>query len=191
MSKSLYKSLAVLLVSSMILAVPTTKPITNHPSTINQSIIKPKAVTAIPELKTREFAVMGLQSITPNPPAPQTAPEAPKATGSHEDWMRQAGIAQSDWGYVDFIMTRESGWCPTKWQGQRVCPGSYAPTKSLNDGWVGYGLCQSTPGIKMSSIGGDYLNDPVQQLKWCAQHANSSHGGWAGSYAYWLINSNW
>ena len=30
-----------------------------------------------------------------------------------QDWMRQAGIPESEWSYVDWLVTRESGWRPT------------------------------------------------------------------------------
>lgn len=188
--KSLFKSTLILLVSSMVVFVPTSHDIANHPSSIGQLIIDTETLPKHAEKPYKPQALLASVFIDSAPKPAPAPPEQPK-TGTHEDWMRQAGIPESDWSYVDFIMTRESGWCPTKWQGQHVCPDSYAPTKNLHDGWVGYGLCQSTPGIKMSSIGGDYLNDPVQQLKWCAQHANSSHGGWAGSYNYWQSHGNW
>ena len=36
----------------------------------------------------------------------------PLPAGSHTDWMAQAGIAESDYGYVDYIVSHESGWNP-------------------------------------------------------------------------------
>src|SRR5262249_48883980 len=39
---------------------------------------------------------------------------APVYAGSHSDWMRAAGIAESDFGYVDYIISHESGWVATK-----------------------------------------------------------------------------
>lgn len=105
--------------------------------------------------------------------------------------MRTAGIAESDFAYVNYIISRESGWCPTKWQGQvGYCPAfyeeKYSPT-SLR----GYGLCQSTPAIKMSTAGSDWATNPVTQLRWCSGYASGRHGGWAGAYNFWVNNRYW
>jgi uncharacterized protein YabE (DUF348 family) len=103
--------------------------------------------------------------------------------------MALAGIAPSEYKYADYIISRESGWCPTKWQGQYGgCPAYHgAPT----DSYTGYGLCQATPGYKMSTAGADWATNPVTQLKWCNGYAVSRHGSWAGAYSYWLAHHNW
>ncbi|MDR1197353.1 MAG: G5 domain-containing protein [Candidatus Nomurabacteria bacterium] len=98
------------------------------------------------------------------------------ATGSHEDWMRSAGVSESDWGYVNFIISHESGWGYTKW----------------NYGGSGaYGLCQALPGGKMSSAGADWETNPVTQLKWCNGYAVGRYGSWAGAYNFWINNHWW
>lgn len=103
--------------------------------------------------------------------------------------LSAAGINASDYGYVNYIVSRESGWCATKMQGQiGYCPG-YAPN-SFPSG-LGYGLCQSTPATKMASAGADWASNPVTQLKWCSGYAAGRYGGWAGAYQHWLANSNW
>jgi len=104
--------------------------------------------------------------------------------------MQAAGISSSDYPYVDYIVSRESGWCPTKWQGQAgYCPPSYQEIHSPSSGY-GYGLVQSTPAIKMSSAGGDWATNPVTQLRWASGYA-SRYGGWAGAYNHWVTYHNW
>lgn len=103
---------------------------------------------------------------------------------------RAAGISDSDLFYVNFIIGNESGWCSTKWQGTHDCPDSYQPTGSLYDTWEGYGLCQSTPGIKMSAEGGNWQSDPITQLKWCSTYVQNRYGSWAGAYNYWQVHHN-
>lgn len=101
--------------------------------------------------------------------------------------MALAGISASDYTYVDYIVSHESGWCPTKAQGQiGSCPpySGYVPSSG------GYGLCQSTPGSKMASAGADWATNPVTQLKWCTGYA-AKYGGWAGAYAFWLAHHWW
>lgn len=101
--------------------------------------------------------------------------------------MALAGIAPSDYEYADYIISHESGWCPTKAQGQY---GGCPPYSGSVPSYGGYGLCQSTPGSKMASAGDDWATNPITQLRWCSNYA-SRYGGWAGAYQHWLNNSNW
>jgi hypothetical protein len=104
--------------------------------------------------------------------------------------MAAAGIASSDYPYVDYIVSRESGWCPTKWQGQAgYCPPYYTELHSPSSSY-GYGLVQSTPAIKMSSAGSDWQTSAVTQLRWASSYA-SRYGGWAGAYNQWITHHYW
>lgn len=96
--------------------------------------------------------------------------------GSHTDWMAAAGIAESDYGYVDYIVGHESGWAPTKY--------NYA-------GSGAYGLCQSLPASKMASAGSDYMTNPITQLRWCNGYAIGRYGSWAGAYNFWISHRWW
>lgn len=96
--------------------------------------------------------------------------------GSHEDWMAAAGIGEGDYGYVNYIIGRESGWSPTKW--------NYA-------GSGAYGLCQALPASKMSSAGGDYMTNPITQLRWCNGYAVNRYGSWANAYNFWTEKHWW
>jgi soluble lytic murein transglycosylase-like protein len=93
--------------------------------------------------------------------------------GSHEDWMAAAGISASDYQYVDYIVSHESGW--------RI--NAYNPSGA-------YGLCQSLPASKMAIFGSDYESNPVTQLKWCNSYAIGK-GGWYASYLFWVANRWW
>jgi uncharacterized protein YabE (DUF348 family) len=103
--------------------------------------------------------------------------------------MAEAGISSSDFPYVDYIVSHESGWCPTKLQGQvGYCPG-YAPASIPS--YLGYGLGQATPGTKMSGFGSDWQTNPVTQLKWATSYADRTYGGWQGAYNHWESHHNW
>ena len=103
------------------------------------------------------------------------APAAPVA-GSHSDWMRAAGIAESDFGFVDYIIDRESGWGVTKW----------------NYGGSGaYGIGQALPASKMAAFGADYMTNPVTQLRWANAYAVGRFGSWANAYNNWLSRHSW
>lgn len=109
-------------------------------------------------------------------------------SGGKTEWLVEAGVSPSDYAAVDYIIGRESGWCPTKWQGEYGgCPAYHgAPTSA----GLGYGLCQATPGYKMSSAGADWAVNPVTQLKWCTGYA-AKYGGWQGAYNFWIVNHWW
>ena len=111
-----------------------------------------------------------------------------------QELMAAAGISPDEYAAADYIINRESGWCATKWQGQwGQCPSFYEEkypgaesTKSL-----GFGLCQSTPAIKMASAGDDWRTNPVTQLKWCSGYARGRYGSWNQAYDFWIAHSWW
>jgi uncharacterized protein YabE (DUF348 family) len=88
--------------------------------------------------------------------------------------MAAAGISESDYAYVDYIVTKESNWRPG----------------AANSSSGAYGLCQSLPASKMASAGADYLTNPVTQLRWCSGYS-ARYGGWQGSYNAWLVQGWW
>lgn len=127
-----------------------------------------------------------LQTVVTKQPVTQIEVEGTSLSGIKGD-MALAGIAPSDYQYADYIISHESGWCPTKAQGQY---GGCPPYSGSVPSYGGYGLCQSTPGSKMASAGADWATNPITQLKWCSSYA-SRYGGWAGAYSHWLANHNW
>lgn len=93
--------------------------------------------------------------------------------------LQAAGVAKSDWSYAEDVINRESGWCPTKWEGEYgACTGYHGVPD-----FGGYGLCQSTPGSKMAVMGSGWQTDPVKQIKWCDQYART-YGSWAAAVRF-------
>ena len=101
--------------------------------------------------------------------------------------MALAGIAASDYTYADYIISNESGWCPTKAQGEHYCPAVPDNQFTLS----GYGLCQATPGSKMASAGDDWATNPITQLKWCNGYALNHYGSWLAAYNHWVSYRWW
>lgn len=93
----------------------------------------------------------------------------------HQQLMQDAGIAQNDWYYADYIVSHESSW--RYWATE--------PTTSA------YGLCQSYPAYKMSAAGSDWRTNPVTQLDWCNMYAQERYGGWSNAYSYWVNHHDW
>lgn len=128
-----------------------------------------------------------IQETVVQPPVVQVVVIGTNLSGIKGD-MALAGIAPGDYQYADYIISNESGWCPTKWQGEYGgCPAYHGtPTSS----YTGYGLCQATPGYKMATAGDDWATNPVTQLRWCSSYAGR-YGGWYGAYEHWLSHHNW
>ncbi|MEO6513899.1 MAG: G5 domain-containing protein [Candidatus Saccharimonadales bacterium] len=134
-----------------------------------------------------EVSRVQLQSVVTAAPVTQIVVRGINLGGIKGD-MALAGIDPGDYNYVDYIVSHESGWCPTKAQGQYgSCPAyaGYVPDTG------GYGLCQSTPGSKMATAGSDWATNPVTQLKWCSGYAHSRYGSWGAAYNHWLSYHNW
>ncbi|MFD5214749.1 transglycosylase SLT domain-containing protein [Microbacterium sp. NPDC058345] len=91
--------------------------------------------------------------------------------GSKEDWMAAAGIASSDWPYVDYIVSRESGWNPN----------------ATNASSGACGLVQALP---CSKVPGNGYN-PVDNLRWANGYAVGRYGSWSAAYDFWTRNHWW
>jgi len=96
-------------------------------------------------------------------------------TGSHEDWMAAVGISPSDYGYVNYIITRESHWNPL--------------ARNRSSGATG--VCQALPGKKMASAGADWETNPITQLRWCNSYAVGRYGSWRKAYEFWTVHKWW
>ncbi|MBP9738175.1 G5 domain-containing protein [Candidatus Saccharibacteria bacterium] len=83
--------------------------------------------------------------------------------GNKTEWMTAAGISQSDWGYAEKLIAKESGWNPN----------------ALNKNSGACGLVQALPCSKL----GPNWNDPVVALRWGNSYVGR-YGGWAGAWAH-------
>lgn len=93
-----------------------------------------------------------------------------KPSGSHKNWLAEAGFKPSDFGYITYIIDHESSWDP----------------KATNPESGAYGLPQSLPGSKMASAGSDWRTNPITQLRWMKGYVNSVYGGARNAYNFWL-----
>lgn len=112
----------------------------------------------------------------------------------HESIMAAAGVSRSDFGYAGYIIDHENAsWCPTRWQGTNSCPAYYQEKYpgAESDTSLGYGLCQSTPAIKMASAGEDWRTNPVTQMRWCADYAIKRYGTWQAAYEFKVAKGWW
>lgn len=89
--------------------------------------------------------------------------------------MEKAGIDESDYEYVDYIISHESSW---NYQAENSSSGAY-------------GLCQALPGEKMASSGSDWKTNPNTQMDWCNKYAIDRYGSWKSAYDFWTANQWW
>ena len=107
--------------------------------------------------------------------SPASSVPAFNPSGSKADWMRAAGISDADFGYVDYIISHESGW-------------NY---HAVNRSSGAYGLPQSLPAGKLASAGADWRDNPVTQLRWAHNYAVGRYGSWGAAYHFWTVNHWW
>jgi len=103
--------------------------------------------------------------------ASRSAPVMYSGGGSSTDWLSAAGIPESDWGYVDYIVSRESSWNPN----------------ATNASSGACGLVQAYPCSKVPGSG----YDPVDNLRWANGYAVGRYGSWGEAYAFWSSNHWW
>lgn len=89
--------------------------------------------------------------------------------GNKEIWLKESGIPEDQWKYVDYIVSKESGWNPN----------------ATNPSSAACGLAQALPCSKISGKGG---YDPVTALKWQYNYVNERYGGYAQAYEFWSVN---
>ncbi|HMN29485.1 MAG TPA: transglycosylase SLT domain-containing protein [Caldilineaceae bacterium] len=127
--------------------------------------------------KAPEINAEVIPAPTPVPTAvvvskPVTAPQVSRPQGTKYDWMAAAGIPQSDWEYVDYIVTHESGWRPN----------------AVNSSSGACGLMQFLP-CSIEKAGANW-SDPINALVRGHAYAIRRYGSWYGGYKFW-ISAHW
>ncbi len=85
------------------------------------------------------------------------------------NWVRAAGVSESDLASAIDLIYRESG-C-------RV------DARNARSG--AYGIPQALPGSKMAAYGADWETNPITQIKWMAAYVKGRYGGWAQAVDWW------
>lgn len=81
--------------------------------------------------------------------------------GNKTEWLSASNIPQSEWGYADWLVSKESGWNPN----------------STNRSSGACGLAQALP---CSKVGADPYN-PVNSLNWMNNYVMRRYGSWANA----------
>jgi len=94
--------------------------------------------------------------------------------GSHTDWMAAAGMSPSNYGYIDYIFSHESGWNPA----------------SRNPSGLYVGLGQTNPNT-LAKACPNWQGDPICQIKFFNSYAVSRYGSWQAAYVFKKNNGWW
>lgn len=143
----------------------------------NLSLQQPQFQTEVLRLRAEqaEQAKVAAQQAAAQAQAAAVAPVEYASTPAviystdHQTLMAEAGISPSDYQFVDFIVSRESGWNPD----------ATNPTSGA------HGLPQALP---YSKTGCGWV-DAVCQLQWANGYVAARYGGWYGAYLFWLSHS--
>lgn len=92
--------------------------------------------------------------------------------GSHTDWMRMAGIPESDFGAANFIISHESGW--------RV--------DAQNPNSSAYGLPQCMISSHPECGTQEWKTNPITQLRWFYNYCKNRYGSVQGAYNFKMAN---
>lgn len=116
-----------------------------------------------------------LQSVKISDPVPRIVAKGNTVNipANKQAVLAAAGVSPSDYGYVDFIFTKESRWNAAALN-SRGCAG----------------LGQACPGSKLAAVCPNWQSDPVCQTKWFSGYAQR-YGGWAGAYNAWVSKHWW
>lgn len=93
--------------------------------------------------------------------------------GATQAIMGEFGFGQDQWGCLDKLVLGESTW-------------NY---RAKNPTSGAYGLFQSLPASKMNSVGTDWADNPVTQIRWGLQYIKSVYGTPCGAWNKWLSRS--
>lgn len=131
---------------------------TEQLQTENESLKVKLQVKKEAEAKAKSVQAARVQTIAP----------AVQVSGNKASWLAASGIPEAHWGYVNSIVTRESGWNPN----------------AVNKSSGACGLGQQLPCGKWSGA----WNDPVAALKAMTGYVTGRYGGWPQAVAFWNAN---
>lgn len=142
----------------------------------NQPEVSEQVTSQTDQVKATETPQL-VEPVVQPVPAPVVIPSVAKVvqptpkpviTGDKTTWMSQAGIPESQWEFVDYIVSRESSWNPL----------------AVNKSSGACGLVQSLPCSKL----GTNWSDPVHALRWQHNYVTVRYGGYQQAVAFWKIN---
>jgi len=152
--------------------LPTSKPAV-HLAQQRQHLILMAAAT-------KTFKVVGAPTVATVPaPAggapivPAAAPNPGTAQAIAYNMLPQFGYSHNQFGCLDNIWSRESGWRYNAYNASGA-----------------YGIPQALPGSKMATAGPDWQTNPATQIRWGLGYIKGRYGSPCNAWAFWQ-SSGW
>jgi len=164
--------ITVLVLFAVLYPITSQRPKTTEASAVNKAAVTVQTKKVV-EPTIKSDAQPKETTSVKQVEAPKPTPQPTTIALSKQEIMTAAGIPQSDWAAVDYIVSHESSW------------------RNVVNNIGATGLCQALPASKMASAGDDYLTNVVTQMKWCNSYAQSRYGGWWNAYNFWTKNHWW
>lgn len=139
--------------------------LTHHRKTVADAAVQARAEAAAELVRARVEAAERVSRAKVRQGLLNRAQSDPKAVG--QLLAADRGWQGEQWDCLDSLWTKESGW---RWNADN--PSSDA-----------YGIPQSLPGSKMSSMGSDWADNPVTQIRWGLQYISGRYGTPCGAWA--------
>ena len=99
---------------------------------------------------------------------------ASSVSGGCIDWIRQAGVAESDVQTAYKLIMRESS----------------CRVNATNKSSGAYGIPQSLPAGKMKTAGSDWRTNPITQIRWMKSYVEQRYGSWQNALNF-HYSHNW
>jgi hypothetical protein len=131
---------------------------------------------------TQAFTVTSAPKISTAPPPPsqggigvQIVPSGPppnpaSAQGIAYRMLASFGFSTNQFGCLNNIWTRESGW-----------------RYNAENASGAYGIPQALPGSKMATAGADWMTNPTTQIKWGLGYIKGRYGSPCQAWAAWQV----
>lgn len=101
---------------------------------------------------------------------------AGKPTGDHLHWLKQAGVPESWWSDVSWIINKESGWNPRAYNPTNTSTGhAYGIAQITSQQWDRY----------YARHGSDWKTNPIAQLIGMKDYIRDRYGNAAHAKAFW------
>jgi hypothetical protein len=127
------------------------------------------SVTSVPKISTVPPPSSVSQGGGGTPLVPSGPPPNPSsAQGIAYNLLASFGFSTSQFGCLNDIWTRESGW-----------------RYNAENASGAYGIPQALPGSKMATYGSDWQTNPATQIKWGLNYIKSRYGSPCQAWAVW------
>ncbi|MBO0824119.1 MAG: lytic transglycosylase domain-containing protein [Actinobacteria bacterium] len=148
------------------------------------ALVAERQKVIVTDFATQSFSVESAAKISSKPPPQPVAPALPvtappvdpaSARGIAFGLLSTFGFSSAQWGSLDMLWNRESGW---QWNAAN-------PSGA-------YGIPQALPGSKMANPPGgpDWQTNPTTQIKWGLQYIKNTYGTPANAWTH-EVNFGW